>query len=158
MSVNPIPQGYHSVTPSLAIRNAAKAIDYYKQALGAVERFRMNGPGGHVAHAELQIGNSILMLAEAVPAWGNKSPEDLGGSPVSLFLYVEDVDAAFKKAVDAGGTVTMPVADMFWGDRFGKFRDPFGHEWGMATHVEDVSPEDMDRRGKEAMAAMAQGG
>jgi PhnB protein len=150
--VKPIPPGYHTVTPYLVVSDAAKAIEFYKQAFGATERGRMAGPQGKIAHAELQIGDSFVMLSDEM--MGNKSPQTLGGSPVSLFLYVENVDSSFKRAVDAGAKADMPPADMFWGDRFGKLSDPFGHSWSLATHIEEVSPQEMEKRGKAATAEM----
>jgi PhnB protein len=155
MAVKPIPEGYHTLSPSLAVDNAAEAIEFYKRAFGAAERGRMPGPDGRIAHAELQIGDSILMLADPFPQATTKPPRELGGTPVSLFLYVEDVDAVFQQAIDAGATVAMPVDDMFWGDRFGSVTDPYGHSWGIATHVEDVPAEEIEERGRAAMAAMA---
>jgi len=146
MAVRPIPEGYHTVTPSLTIRDASRAIDFYKRAFGAQELMRMPGPGGKIMHAEIRIGDSVLMLTDEFPEMGGKSPQALGGSPVYLFLYVENVDTVFKRAVDAGAQVKMPVADMFWGDRFGRLADPFGHEWGIATHKEDLTPEEIARR------------
>jgi PhnB protein len=154
----PIPQGYHTVTPYLTVKGAAQAIDFYKRAFGAQEVERMPGPDGtSVMHAELKIGDSIVMLSDEFPQMGTRSPQTLGGSTVSLFLYVPDVDAAFKRAVDAGAKATMPPADMFWGDRFGKVADPFGHAWGLATHTEDLSPDEIRRRGQAEMAKMAKG-
>jgi PhnB protein len=155
MSVQPIPEGYHSVQPYLAVDDAAKAIDWYKQAFGATERFRMNGPGGTIGHAELQIGDSVVMLSDPFPQASTKPPKELGGTSSSVMLYVEDVDGTVKQAVDAGATVTMEVSDQFWGDRFGSVTDPFGHSWGIATHVEDVPPDEMEKRAADAMAAMA---
>jgi PhnB protein len=155
MAVQPIPEGYHSVQPYLAVDDAAKAIDWYKQAFGATERFRMDGPGGTVGHAELQIGDSVLMLSDPFPQASTKPPKELGGTSSTVMLYVEDVDAAVKKAVDAGATVTMEVSDQFWGDRFGSISDPFGHSWSIATHVEDVPPDEMEKRAAEFMSAMA---
>ena len=150
-TVNPIPDGFHSVTPHLIIKNAAKAIDFYTKAFGATEICRMPGPDGKsIMHAEIKIGNSIIMIAEENPEWQCKGPTMLGGTPVTIHLYVNDADKAFKTAVDAGAEATMPVDTMFWGDRYGKVTDPFGHSWSIATHVEDVSPEDMEKR----MAAM----
>jgi PhnB protein len=154
MAVQPIPEGYHTVTPYLAVEDAAQAIEFYKRAFGANERGRMPGPDGKIAHAELQIGDSVLMLSDPFPQATTKSPKELGGTTGSVFLYVEDVDAVFQQAVDAGATVTMAVEDMFWGDRFGSITDPFGHAWSIATHVEDVPPEQMAERAKEAMASM----
>ncbi len=150
-AVNPVPEGFHTVTPHLVVRDAAKAIEFYEKAFGAVERYRMPGPGGVVMHAELSLGDSIIMLGEEAPQMGATSPQTIGGSPVSLLIYVKDVDASFARADQAGCTVQMPPTDMFWGDRYGKLVDPFGHQWALATHKEDVSPEEMVKR----MAAMA---
>jgi PhnB protein len=155
MAVKPIPDGYHTVTPYLAVDDAAAAIEYYKKAFGAKERFRMDAPGGKIGHAELEIGDSLVMLSDPFPQGSTKPPKELGGTSVSIFMYVEDVDAVVKRAVDAGATVTMEVADQFWGDRFGSVQDPFGHLWSIATHVEDVPPEEMAERSKAAMAAMS---
>ena len=156
MTAKPIPEGYSTITPYLAVDDAAKAIEFYERAFGAKERYRMPGPDGKIAHAEIQVGSSVVMLSDPFPQATAKPPAELGGTTTGLFMYVEDVDAAFRKAVEAGATETMPPADMFWGDRFGSVTDPFGHAWQLATHVEDVSPEEMERRGQEAMAAMAQ--
>jgi PhnB protein len=155
MAVKPVPEGYHTVTPYLAVEDAAEAIEYYKKAFGAKERVRMDTPDGKIGHAELQIGDALVMLADPFPQSSTKPPKELGGTTSSVFLYVEDVDAVVKQAVDAGATVTMEVADQFWGDRFGSVTDPFGHSWAVATHVEDVPPEEMAERAKEAMAAMS---
>src|SRR5689334_5815278 len=155
MAVMPIPEGYHTVTPYLAVDDANAAIEYYKKAFGAKERLRMDAPDGSVGHAELEIGDSLVMLSDPAPQATTRPPSELGGTSAAVFLYVEDVDAVVRGAVDAGGTVTMEVADQFWGDRFGSVRDPFGHEWSVATHVEDVPPEEMAERAKAAMAAMA---
>ena len=155
MAVKPIPEGYHTLSPYLAVDNAAEAIDWYKRAFGAQETVRMLGPDGKIGHAELKIGDSHLMLSDPFPQASTKPPKELGGTSTSIFIYVEDVDATFKQAVDAGATVTMPLDDMFWGDRFGSVTDPYGHSWSMATHVEDVPPEEMEERSKAAMAAMA---
>jgi len=157
MSVKPIPDGYHSVQTYLAVDDAAKAIDWYKQVFGATERFRMNGPGGKIGHAELQIGDSVVMLSDPFPQSSTKPPRELGGTSATVMLYVEDVDGTVKQAVDAGATVTMEVSDQFWGDRFGSVTDPFGHSWGIATHVEDVPPDEMEKRAADAMASMAGG-
>jgi PhnB protein len=157
MAVKPIPEGYPTISPSLAVDSAAEAIEFYKRAFGATERMRMDGPGGSIAHAELQVGDSIVMLSDPFPQASTAPPKELGGTSVTMFMYVEDVDAFVKRAVDAGATVTMPVDDMFWGDRFGSITDPYGHSWSIATHVEDVPPEEMEVRGREAMAAMAAG-
>jgi len=155
MAVKPIPDGYHTVTPYLAVDDAAEAIEYYKKAFGAKERVRMEAPGGKVGHAELEIGDSLVMLSDSFPQSSTRSPKELGGTSASVFMYVEDVDAVVKQAVDAGATVTMEVADQFWGDRFGSVQDPFGHLWSISTHVEDVPPEEMAERAKAAMAAMS---
>ena len=145
-NVKPVPDGYHTITPYLTLKGAAQAIEFYKKAFGAEEIMRMAGPGGAVMHAELRIGDSRLMLSEAI-----QDPP----STASLFLYVTDVDAAFQRAVAAGCTVSMPVADQFWGDRFGKLVDPFGIRWSMATHREDVPPAEMKQRAQSAMEQMA---
>ncbi len=152
--VKPIPAGYRSVTPYLTVRDGARAIDFYKDALGAVEKVRMIGPDGRsVMHAELKIGDSIVMLSDEFPGMSTcRSPQSLGGTTVSLFLYVRDVDAAFKRASNSGCKVLMELTDMFWGDRFGKLEDPFGNQWSMATHTENVSPKELGRRAQAAMA------
>jgi PhnB protein len=155
MAVKPIPEGYHTVTPYLAVEDAAEAIDYYKKVFGAKERVRMDAPNGRIGHAELEIGDSLVMLSDPFPQSSTKPPQELGGTSVSVFLYVEDVDATVKQAVDAGATITMEVADQFWGDRMGSFTDSFGHSWSIATHVEDVPPEEMAERAKAAMSAMS---
>jgi PhnB protein len=157
MATKPIPEGYHTVTAYLAVDDAAGAIEYYKRAFGAKELGRMDGPEGKIAHAELEIGDSRIMLSDPFPQASTRPPKELGGTSASVFMYVEDVDAVVKQAVDAGATVTMDVADQFWGDRFGTITDPFGHVWSIATHVEDVSQEDMAERAKAAMAAMGSG-
>jgi len=145
-NVKPVPDGYHTLTPYIVVDGAADAIAFYQKAFGAEEIYRMPGPGGKVMHAEIQIGDSRLMLSDAIPEMGGRSPKSLGGSPASILIYVRDVDAAFARAVGAGATVDMPLMDMFWGDRYGKVKDPFGHLWQLATHVEDVSPEEMGKR------------
>jgi PhnB protein len=155
MATQPIPEGYRTATPYLVIDGAAEAIDYYKKAFGAKERMRMEAPDNRIGHAEIEIGDSLVMLSDAFPQSTTKAPTELGGTTAGVFLYVEDVDSVVKKAVDAGATVTMEVADQFWGDRFGSITDPFGHSWSIATHVEDVPPEEMAERAKTAMAAMA---
>lgn len=153
--VKPVPQGFHSVNVHLAVRDAARAIEWYRQAFGAEELFRMADPaGGGVLHAEIRIGDAVVMLCEERPD-GNRSPLSLGGSPVTIALYVEDADATFDRAVRAGATPTMPVADMFWGDRYGRLRDPFGHEWSVATHREDLTPEEIGRRAAKFFEEMA---
>ena len=154
MATKPVPECYHTVSPALAIDGAADAIDFYKRAFGASERYRMPAPDGKIAHAELEIGDSVVMVSDVFPQATVKAPTDLGGTTVAIFLYVEDVDAVFQQAVDAGATVTMPLEDAFWGDRFGALMDPYGHSWSLATHVEDVPPEEMEERAKAAMAAM----
>jgi PhnB protein len=155
MAVRPVPEGYHTVTPYLTVEDAAEAIEYYKKAFGAKESVRMDAPGGKIGHAELEIGDSRVMLSDPFPQASTKPPKELGGTSASVFLYVEDVDAVVKQAVDSGATVTMEVADQFWGDRFGTVTDPFGHVWSIATHVEDLTPEEIAERGKAAMAAMS---
>jgi len=151
MAVQPIPEGYHSVTPYLICRGAAQAIDFYKKAFGAVELFRMGSPDGRVGHAEIKLGDSIIMLADEHPEMGYRGPQALGGTPVSLLLYVKDVDTQFNQAVAAGGKVQRPLKDQFYGDRSGTLADPFGHVWTLATHKEDLSPEEIERRAVEAM-------
>jgi PhnB protein len=146
MAVRPIPEGYHSLTPYLVLSGAAEALEFYKKAFGAVEVMRMDGPDGRVMHAEIKIGDSMVMIGDECPQSGHKGPKSLGGSSVGLMFYVDGVDAAFTKAVQAGATVQRPVADMFWGDRMGTVVDPFGHVWSIATHVEDVSAEECKRR------------
>jgi PhnB protein len=155
MATKPIPEGYHTVTPYLAVDDAAEAIEYYKKAFGAKERVRMEAPGGKIGHAEIEVGDSLVMLSDPFPQASTKPPKELGGTSASVFMYVEDVDAVVKQAVDAGATIAMEVSDQFWGDRFGSVLDPFGHLWSIATHVEDVPPEEMAERAKAAMAAMS---
>lgn len=155
-NVKPIPPGFHAVTPYLTVQNASRAIDFYTRALGAKEIMRMDGPQGKIGHAELKIGDSIIMLSDEMPQAATKSPQSLGGTTGSIFLYVENADAAFDQAVAAGAKSVMRPTDMFWGDRFGSFTDPFGHSWSVATHKEDVAPEEMKKRAKDAMAKMAQ--
>ena len=151
----PIPEGYHTVTPMFVFKNSLKAIEFYKKAFGATEKHVMPGPDGKgVMHAEIKIGDSSIMLGDESPGCTNKSAETQGGSPISLYLYVKDVDAAFERAVAAGGKPHMPVQDMFWGDRIGAIHDPFGYSWTLATHVADFTPEEM-ARGAEAMFAGA---
>ena len=145
MPVNPIPDGYQAVTPYLIVSGAARALDFYTQVFGATEIMRMPGPNG-VAHAEMRIGDSVVMLADESPDMGYKGPVALGGSPVSLMLYVADVDATFQRAVAAGAVQQRPVQDQFYGDRSGTLEDPFGHVWTVATHIEDVAPDEIDRR------------
>jgi len=154
MAVKPIPDGYHTLTPYLTVRNAAKAIEFYKQAFGATERGVMKGPDGKLMNAELQIGDSIVMLADEWPDFGALSPESVGGSSSGLHIYVDNVDDAFARAVKAGAQTEKPVSDQFWGDRYGKLKDPFGHKWSIATHVKDMSADEMKRSMDEAMAQM----
>jgi PhnB protein len=151
-----VPDGYHSVTPYLIVAGAARAIDFYKQAFGALERMRLTDPGGNVGHAELTIGGSVVMLADEYPDMGFRGPQAIGGSPVGLHLYVADVDAMFAQALAAGATVLQPVQDKFYGDRSGTLRDPFGHLWTLSTHKEDVSPEEITRRFEAGAAAHAE--
>jgi PhnB protein len=153
MGVKPIPEGYHTLTPYLAVDDAAAAIDFYKRAFGAKEKVRMDAPGGKVGHAELEIGDSLVMLSDPFPQSTVRPPKEVGGSTASVFMYAEDVDAVVKQAVDAGATVTMEVADMFWGDRFGTVTDPFGYDWGIATRKVNLSDEELKRRAAEAFAA-----
>ena len=148
MAAKPIPQGYHSVTPYLIIDGAANAIEFYKKVFGASELFRFPAPGGRIGHAEIKIGDSPIMLADQHPERGNKGPQAHGGSPVSIMLYVEDVDSVFNRAVQSGARVREAVQDKFYGDRSGTLIDPFGHTWHIATHKEDVSMEEMERRAK----------
>jgi PhnB protein len=151
MAVKYIPEGYHTATPYLIIKGAARAIDFYKQVFGASELMRFPGPGGVIGHAEIKIGDSPIMLADEAPQMGYRSPHSIGGTPVSLMLYVQDVDQVVDRAVKAGAKLERPVADQFYGDRNGTIQDPFGHVWTIGTHKEDVSPEEMQRR----TAAMA---
>ncbi|HWX18642.1 MAG TPA: VOC family protein [Candidatus Binatia bacterium] len=144
--VKPIPDGHHTVTPYLILSNAAKGIEFYKSAFGATELMRISMPGGKVGHAELQLGDSRIMLADEYPEIGARSPQTIGGTPVTLAVYVEDVDAVAKRALAAGAKVLKPVKDQFYGDRSGTFTDPFGHQWTIATHKEDVPPQEIERR------------
>ena len=154
MAVKPIPEGYHSLTPYLAVEDASKAIDFYKEAFGAEELLRMPGPDGKIAHAELQLGDSKLMLSDPFPQSNVRPPSERGGPTASIFMYHEDVDALFEQAQRAGAEVVSELEDMFWGDRFGTLSDPFGHVWSVATHKEDLSEEEMAERSKTAMAEM----
>jgi PhnB protein len=150
-NVKPIPDGYPRVIPYLSIDGASSAIDFYTKVLGAKERMRMGGPDGKVGHAELEIGDSVIMLADSFPEMGAPTPKALGGSPVTVMVYVENVDAMFDKAIDAGATAIAKVEDQFYGDRSGSFEDPFGHRWHISTHIEDVSPEEMEKRAANVM-------
>src|SRR3954451_1765551 len=148
--VNPIPEGYPRVTPYLIVDDGAAAIDFYTSILGATERMRMGGPDGKVGHAELEVGNSVIMLADEHPEMNALGPKSVGGTPVSMHVYVEDSDGVFERAVEAGAKALQPVEDKFYGDRSGSFEDPFGHHWNVATHVEDMPPDEMSRRAEEA--------
>ncbi|MGB6200710.1 MAG: VOC family protein [Candidatus Acidiferrales bacterium] len=154
-NVNPIPRGYHSLTPYLFIKGAAGAIDFYKTVFGATERMRMPGPDGRIMHAELQIGDSIVMLSDENPQMGALSPQSIGGTACGLNVYLADVDAATRKALELGAKLVRPVRDQFYGDRSGSIIDPFGHLWSVATHIEDVAPEEMQRRMAAAMGQAA---
>ncbi len=156
MAAKPIPDGYHSVTPYLIMRDASRAIDFYKRALGATELFRFDAPGDKIGHAEIKVGDSVIMLADEHPDMGYRGPQSLGGSAVSLMVYVEDVDSQFNRAVEAGAKVKQPVKDQFYGDRSGTIEDPFGHVWTIATHKEDVSTEEVMRRAEEVSSKSAQ--
>jgi uncharacterized glyoxalase superfamily protein PhnB len=159
--VKPIPKGYGTVTPGLAIQGASDFIKFCKKVFGAKEITVMKGPGNSIMHAELQIGTSRIMLGEEMPSFGTISAKTIGGSPVTLNVYVENCDAVFAKALKAGATAVMPPADMFWGDRYARLTDPFGNHWSVATHIEDVSPAEMRKRGKafaKQMEAAAAGG
>jgi uncharacterized glyoxalase superfamily protein PhnB len=153
----PIPEGYQTLTPMFIFKDAHKAIEFYKKAFGAEERFIMPGPDGKgVMHAEIRIGTSLVMLGEESPQCPGKSAETMGGSPVSFYIYIKNVDEAFKRAVDAGVEVQMPVEDMFWGDRMGTVRDPFGYSWSLASHIKDLTPEEIQEGAKAAFAKMAE--
>lgn len=151
MPVKPVPDGYHSVTPYLIISGAAAALEFYKKSFGATELLRMDAPGGKIAHAEIKIGDSPIMLADEHPDMGYRSPQAIGGTPVSIMIYVEDVDAVFNRTVAAGAKVRQPVKDQFYGDRSGTVEDPFGHVWTIATHKEDLTPEEIGKRAQEWM-------
>ena len=151
-AVNPVPAGFRTVTPHLVCEGAAEALAFYAQAFGAVELGRMAGPDGKIMHAELRIGDSLLMLADDFPEYGSRGPKALQGSAVTIHLYVPDADAAWARAIAAGATAVMPLEDAFWGDRYGQVEDPFGHRWSIATHVRDVAPEQMEEAMHKAMA------
>lgn len=157
MAVKPVPDGYHTVTPYIIVKGAAKALEFYQQAFGANVHICMDGPGGAIMHAEFRIGDSQVMLADEFPQMGAVSPTTLGGTPFGICLYVPDCDAMFDRAVAAGAKVERPLADQFYGDRSGTVLDPFGHKWTIATHIEDVSPAEMKRRGEEMMKQMGGG-
>ena len=155
-SVKPIPEGFEGITPYLAVEGAAGALDFYKDVFGATERMRMEGAPGTIAHAELQIGATVLMLSDAMPDMGIVGPKKLGGSPVTLMVYVEDVDKTYARALEKGATPIAPVEDQFYGDRSGQFEDPFGHRWNVGTHTEDISEEEMGKRAAEAVGGNQQ--
>ena len=159
MGASPIPEGHHTLTPSLVVHDGTAALEFYAKALGAEELYRLTTPDGRIGHAQLRIGDSIFMLADEWPEWGVVSPKTIGGDAVStsLHVYVEDSDSLFERAVTAGAEVVQPMTDQFYGDRSGTIVDPYGHRWTIATHVEDVSPEEMDRRFKGFMRQMAEG-
>lgn len=154
MAVKPIPEGYHSITPFMTVKDCARAVEFYKQAFGAEDRGMAKGPDGKVMHAEIKIGDSIIMLSDEFPDYGVLAPQSAGNTSMGLHIYVADVDAAFDRAVKAGAKVEMPVMDQFWGDRYGKLKDPFGHKWSIATHVKDMSEDEMKRAMDDAMAKM----
>ena len=155
MAVKPIPEGYHTVTPFMTVRDAASAIEFYKRAFGATERDVAKDPSGKVMHAELQIGDSVIMMSDEFPDYGALSPQSVGGSSMGLHIYVDNVDTAFDRAVKAGAQVEMPVMDQFWGDRYGKLKDPFGHKWSIATHTKDLSRDEMKQAMDDAMKKTA---
>jgi PhnB protein len=155
MAVQPVPEGYHTITPYLAVDDASAAIDYYRRAFGAKERVRMSGPGDSIMHAELEIGDSLVMLSDPFPQASTRNPKELGGTSASIFVYVDNIDELYKQAIDAGASSLMEPDDMFWGDRFGSVQDPFGHSWTIATHIEDVAPEEMEKRSQAWMEQMA---
>ena len=157
MAVKPVPDGYPSVTTYLIVRDAARAIDYYKTAFDGVELMRLDAPGGLIGHAEVRIGNTPVMLADENPEWGVQAPQSLGGSPVHLLLYVDDCDTVFQRAIAAGGTEVRPMRDQFYGDRSGTLTDPFGHQWTVASRKEDLTVGEIKRRAEEAARASAQG-
>ena len=152
--INPKPQGYHTVTPSIVVRDAPKALEFYKKAFGADETMRMPGPDGSILHAEFRIGDSVIMLNDEMPAMGSKSPKAYGGTPVRFYVYVENVDAAWKRAIDAGAKQVTPLQDMFWGDRLGCVEDPFGHAWNLAQHVGDPTPEEIQKGQKAFFSSL----
>lgn len=156
-NVKPIPEGYHTVTPYLIVDGATAALDFYKMAFGATERMRLTGPDGKVGHAEINVGDSVIMLADEFPAMDARGPKSIGGSPISILLYMDDVDAVVQKCVAAGAKLTQPVEDKFYGDRSGAIEDPFGYQWHIATHVEDVPADEMQRRADEFMSQQTSG-
>jgi PhnB protein len=159
LAVKPVPEGYAALTPYLIVKGAAEALDWYKNALGAEEIMRMPGPDGRLMHAEMRIGNSVVMLSDEFPEMGTnwRSPATVGSITMALWMYIEDCDGLYKRAVEAGAKADQPPATMFWGDRYGRFTDPYGHSWAIATHVEDLSPEEIARRQERFMAKMQEG-
>ena len=155
-SVKPVPEGFHTATPSLVVRDAGKAIDFYKKAFGAEERMRMPGPDGKIMHAEIKIGDSIIFLSDEIPNMGGKSPQSVGAYTGGIYLYVPNVDEVVQRAVDAGAKTAGPVSDMFWGDRLGHFVDPFGHAWSVSTHVADLTEQEMEKGAQAFYAQMEQ--
>lgn len=151
-----IPQGFRSVTPYLTVNDAARALEFYKRAFGAQEVMRMDGPGGKIGHAEIRVGDSLIMIADEMPGSSIRSPQSLGGTTGGVFLYVDDVDAVYRQAVAAGAESEAQPTDMFWGDRYGRLKDPFGHSWSVATHKEDVAPAEMQRRMQDFMSKQGQ--
>jgi PhnB protein len=149
-----IPKGFHTVTPSIVVAGAAKALDFYKQAFGAEELSRFPGPDGTIMHAEIRIGDSVIMMGDEMPEQGGRGPKSIGGTPVSFFVYGDNVDAAWKRAVDAGAKEIMPLADQFWGDRTGCLEDPFGHKWWLAQHIQDLTPEELQRNADSFFSQM----
>jgi PhnB protein len=154
--VSAVPKGYTTATPYLIVRGCAEALAFYADAFGAKEKVRMAGPGGRIMHAEMKVGDSMIMLSDEAPQWGAMSPLALGGNATHVMLYVKDVDAVWSRAIAAGATAEMPLSNMFWGDRYGKVKDPYGHSWSLATHVEDVGPKEMQRRSAEFAEQMAE--
>lgn len=155
-SVKPVPDGFHTATPSVVVRDAAKAIDFYRKVFGAEERMRMPGPDGKIVHAEIKIGDSIVFLSDEIPNMGGKSPQSVGAYTGGMYLYVPNVDEIYERAVDAGAKAVGPVTDMFWGDRVGHFVDPFGHAWSVSTHVADLTEEEMEKGAQAFYAQMAE--
>lgn len=156
MPAKAVPEGYHTATPYLIVKGATAALDFYRKAFGATELMRMAGPDGRIGHAEIRIGDSPIMLADEVPGMGYVGPQTLGGSPISLMLYVPDVDKTFQQAVAAGATIVKPVEDQFYGDRSGTLKDPFSHVWTISTHIEDIPPDEMRRRAEAFMKQQSQ--
>jgi PhnB protein len=154
--VKPVPDGYHTATPALVVDDAARALEFYAKAFGAKERMRSHGPGGKIIHAEFQIGDSVVMLTDEMPEMGSRSPKHFDGSPGGIWLYVPDVDAVYQAATGAGAKSLIAPMDMFWGDRHARVRDPFGHEWSIATHTEDVPPAELEKRAKDFAMQMSQ--